>query len=339
MPKFELHSVKQDGTFLTMLPFNQLQGEFFLSKSNVLRWEMPYRHPNVTLDTVYPGKTEIRLYRDSKKIFEGPLWDCTPRSETSTMNCAAEDVSSYLDMRTVGWDLTYTNQHPTSIAWDLIHRTQLLTNGDLRITQGTLVPTMVMTQKYAKDEAIQISKAIEDFEKLQTGFEWQIDENRVFKTYARDTTPSNVTFEYGGMVTRYSIQLMGKWQASEIIARGAKGFVSQPIIDTAKRAEYGLRQKTVSNTSIKNLAVLNDFGQQNLNIRRDTRFIPHITIRTGGLSPFDGDIDYLQTARVIVDDGWVQMNQLMYIVGWQLTVRENDSETIGLYMNDLRETE
>lgn len=337
MPKFVLESRTKTGQYLATLPFNNLQAEFFLSKVNTMRWEMPYRHPNVTVDTMFPGKTEVWLLRDGVKIFEGPLWDCTPRSETSTMNCAAESVDSYLDMRTINDDLSYNGQHPTTICWNLINNSQGKTDGQLGITAGTLVPTVLTDQVYYKEEGIKISDAIEDFTKLITGFEWQIDMDRKFQTYERTVLPADVMFEYPGVVTRYSIQLMGKWEANEILARGAKGFVSQPIIDTAKRAEYGLKQLTVSDTNIKNITDLNDFGQQTLNIRRDTRFIPHITLRTGLLSPFDGEIGFLQSARVIVNDGWVQMNQLMYVVGWQLTVRKHDNETIVLFMNDLRE--
>lgn len=338
MAEFYLESRTRAGAYLMTLPFRDLQGEWFLSKPCQLRWSMPFRTDGLTTSNFYPGKTEIWLWRDGVKIFAGPLWDANPSSGDGQMSCASESIDSYLAFRRIVADTNFTNASRSDIAWNLINASQALTDGALNITRGTTIVTPNLTVKYKSAEGKYIYDAITDFAEDAYGFEWNIDPDRKFNTYSKGAgTPSRIRLEYGGNVNSYSIQAMGKWARNDILVLGHQSVVSQPVIDTAKRAEYGLRHLVESNTGLTTQTQLNGYAQRLLYMHRDTRYVPQLTVRSDSVNPFKGDITYLATAPIQINDYWVQIDQVMQCSGWQLTVGKNGQETFNLYMQDLRE--
>lgn len=338
MPNYTIESRTRDGQYLATLPYSNIQGEFFRNKPCAIRWNMPFRHPNVTKDTFFPGKTEIWVLRDNTKIFTGPVWDANPSSKSKNMTCGAEDVSSYLQRRRVMSDQIVT-AGKAQIAWSLIQHTQAQTDGSLGIIQGSLTSTPSIAYQLRATEGQYVWDAINDIVEMAESFDWDISPDRVFNTYARTIAPSNARLEYGGSVTSYGIQTMGKWAANDIYIKGNNTARSQITVDTAKRTEYGLRQWTDSKTAIKLQSDLNSYAEYQLLRRRDTRYVPNITCRSDAANPFKGDIGVGQTSRVLIDDGWVQIDQDMLVTGFQLTVGKNGNETFGFYMNDMRELE
>lgn len=336
MAEFILEARTRAGTYLATLPYRNLQGEWFRNKPCQIRWEMPYLNPNVTQETVFPGKTEVWLWRNGQKIFVGPLWDCNPSSSTKSMNCGAESIDSYLNMRRVVTNSSFTSTTRANIAWSLINASQALTDGALGITQGLMAITPAITVSYKASEGKIIYDIINDFSEQADGFDWEIDVNRAFNTYVRASTASRIRLEYGGNVLGYALQVMGKWAANDIFVQGYQGALSQITVDTAKRAEYGLRHLVESASNLTSQIQLNSFAAQLLKVHRDTRYVPQLQLGTT-INPFDGDIGYGQTAPVLIDDGWVQVNQVMQCSGWQLTVGKQGNETFNLYMQDTRE--
>lgn len=337
MAEYVLESRTRAGTYLATLPFRNLQGEWFRSKPCQLRWEMPYLHPNITPTTFYPGKTEVWLWRDGAKIFVGPAWDASPTSRTKSMSCSAESIDSYLAARRVVADTSFTGVTRANISWSLINSSQALTDGGLGITQGLMATTPAINVEYKATELKYIYDIIDDLAQQADGFEWEIDVDRVFNTYVRALTASRIKLEYGGNITSYSVQVMGKWAANDITVKGFQGALSQPVIDTAKRLEYGLRHYSENNSGLTTQTQLNSFAAQLLKSRRDTRYVPQLSLRSSAVNPFLGDIGFGQTAPILIDDGWVQVNQTMQCAGWQLTVGKHGQETIVLYMQDTRE--
>lgn len=338
MATYYMEARTRSGVYLGTLPFRNLQGEFWRNRPKQLRWDLPLYHPNVTRTSVDPGATEIWLLRNDVKVFVGPLWDATASSDERKITCSAESVESYLSLRRITNDLRYTGNRGAT-AWDLINRAQTGTDAGLGIIQGTINTTPSLTTSYLKNDGTVILDAIDGLSNdSDTGFDWEIDVNRAFQVYyPRPAVASRVRLEWGGAIHRYSVQVMGKWEANDIFVKGKDKLRSQPVIDTAKRAYYGLRQRVESNTNITAQVQLNNYAQRLLSLHRDPREIPQVGLRTSSVNPFEGDIWYGQTAPVVIDDGWVTYDQTMRCDGFQLTVGKNGSEIFTLYMSDLRD--
>jgi hypothetical protein len=312
-----------------------------MNKPKQLRWEMVNAGSGLSYSTFFPRKTEMWLYRNDILIFAGPVWNAVASSKENKISCDAQSVDSYLATRRIAADAKYTGTLG-STAWDLISDSQALTDGNLFITQGTLVaagsPSASVT--YAASEGKYIYDAIDDLSGGDSGFDWEITANRVFNEYyPRLSGNARVRLEYGGNVTGYSLQVMGQYEANNVIVKGPDGTISAPVIDTAKRAEYGLSHYVGSNTGLSSQSLLNNYASMVLMQRRDARVIPQVSVRSSTINPFDGDITFGQVAPLIIDDGWAQFNDNMRCGGFQLTVGKHGEETFVLYMNDLREVE
>jgi hypothetical protein len=222
----------------------------------------------------------------------------------------------------------------------LINTTQGLTDGSFGITQGTLVaggsPSGTVT--YAAKEGKVISDALGDLSAGDTGFDWEVTPNRVFNEYyPRIQGNAKVRLEYGGNVTGYSLQVMGKYEANWIQVQGPDNSISSPVIDAGRRVTYGLRDHVESNTALKSAAALQAYANQVLQLRRDPRIVPQIGVNSTLINPFNGDISIGQQTPLVINDQWAQFNQNMRLGGFQLSIGKHGEETFVLYLNDLRE--
>lgn len=339
MPEWSLESRDVTGKYLGTLPFRNLQGEFFLNKPDQIRWTMPLHGLNMTTAQFYPGKTEVWLWRDGVKVFVGPVWDANLSTKDNTMNCSAEGLESYLWQLNIISDVKYSTTYG-QMAWNLINTVQGLTGGNYGIVNGGLVSGGAPsgTVKYAGNEMIVIGDAITDLSNMDTGFDWQIDVNRNFvEYYPRLSGNANVRLDYGGNVTGYSLQVMGKYEANYVKIQGPDNTISSASIDTTMRSQYGLRMYVESQTGMKSAAQLNGYAALTLKRRRDVRLVPQVSIRSQDVNPFNGDISFGQIAPLFIDDEWTQFNQNMRLDGFQLTLGKHGEETFVLYLNDLRE--
>lgn len=334
-----MESWTRGGQYLATLPYRNMQGEFWWNQPKQLRFELPLHHPAITRTNVDPGKTEIRLFRDNVHKYTGPLWNATASSHDAKITCDSMSLESYLQVRRNDQDLRYSAQGGHLIMWDLINRAQTGTDAALGFVQGTLQAAPNRTISYLKNDTKMFDELTNDLAAdTDTGFDWEIDHLRRLQIYyPRPSSVSKARLEWGGVVTGYSVQVQGLYEANNIVVKGDEKIMSTVVVDTAKRAEYGLRQYTEQNSGMKTVAAANDYASRLLRLRRDVRETPQVALRSPVVNPFDGDIYMGQTAPVIIDDGWTQFNEIMRCDGFQFTIGKHGSEIIVLYMTDLRE--
>lgn len=339
MAEWRLESWTRSGSRNAILPFRNLQGEFWRNKPKQVRFELPLYHPLVTRANVDPGKSEIKLVRDNTVVYTGVLWNATAGSSDRKLTCDSESLESYLWQRVLTQDLRYSAVAGGVVMWDLINRAQTGTDANLFITQGTIQAAPTRTISFLKNDLLVFGDIVTDFANdADTGFDWEIDQNRQLQVYSpRPATASRSKLLWGGAIVSYSVQVQGKYEANSIWVAGHEAVRSSNLLDTAKRAEYGLRDFTDTNDSMRTIAAANDYAQRLLDLRRDVRETPQLVIKPGTVNPFDGDIWPGQTAPVVISDGWTQFNETMRCDGFQFTVGKHGTETIVLYMNDLRE--
>lgn len=339
MAEWRMESRSVTGAYLATLPFRNLQGEFFMNKPDQIRWTMPLHGSNINTNQFYPGITEVWLLRDDAKVFVGPVWDANLSTKDNTMNCSAEGLESYLWQLNIISDVEYATTFG-QMAWNLINTAQGLTGGNYGITNGGLVAGGAPsgTVKYAGAEMLVIGDEITNLSEMSTGFDWEIDVNRAFKEYyPRLSGAANVRLEYGGNVTGYSLQVMGKYEANYVKIQGPDNSISSPSVDTTARGKYGLRMYSESQTGMKSLTQLNGYAALVLKRRAEARVIPQVAVRSQDVNPFVGDITFGEVAPLVIDDEWTQFNQNMRLDGFQLTLGKHGEETFVLYLNDLRE--
>lgn len=339
MADFRLEARTRTGSYLATLPFRNLQGEFWRNRAKQIRFELPLHHPVVTRTNVDPGKTELQLFRNNTRIYTGVLWNVTASSGDAQLSCDSESLESYLEKRRIDADLRYSAQPGGNIAWDLVNRAQTGTDAALGFTSGTIQVVPNRTVSYLRSELLYYYDVVTELaDDSQSGFDWEIDDQRRLQIYyPRPQTASRSKLIYGGVVTGYSLQVQGKYAANDVVIRGDEAIRSTTLIDTTRRAQYGLRQYGERNSNLKTIAVANDYAQRILNLRRDVRQTPQVSLRTQDLNPFEGDIWFGQTASVVINDDWTQYNQTMRCEGFQLTIGKHGNETIILYMTDMRE--
>lgn len=336
---WRLESREMDGTYLAPIKFRNLQGEFYMNRKQI-RFEIPLSSSRLNYTTFFPRKHEIWGYRNDELVFAGPLWDVTASSKENKLSCYAAGIESYFDTRLASVvDRAYSNTLG-NICWQLINSTQALTNGNVLVTRGLAVPGYApsMTWKYSWKELATLTDVHNELADSDIGFDWEITPQRVYNQYwPRIMSNSNTRLEYGGNVTSFSLQAMGKYEANTVIVKGAEGIVSSWAIDTTKRSEFGLSHYSASETSIKSQALLNAHAAMLLKLRRDARMVPSLTMRSDVINPFAGDIKYGQIAPVVIDHYWAQVNQPMRLMGFQITVGKQGNETFNLYLSDMRE--
>lgn len=337
MAEYVLESRTKSGTYLATLPFRDMQGEFYYSKTRALRWTMSLTSLNkLTTTELYPAKTEVWLWRNGVKIFVGPLWDMNISTNDHKCTFMAEDISSYFEKRRVGSADTLTGNFG-DIAWSLINTSQQLTNGNLFITRGTTA-SAGPSGSYTPTLNTQLDNALADIYEGDNGFDWVITSDRVYNQYyPRIQSRANVRLEYGGNVASYSINIQGKYTGNDVVTVGKDKTFSSIVTDTNSQAIYGLMQHVGELTSTDNLVLLNDYNAGLLTLRATPKDIPQVVLKTTAVNPLDGDISYGQLVRTVIQDGWVQYDRDMRCTGFQLTVGKHGTEKFNLYLNDLRE--
>lgn len=336
MAEYVLESRTKSGAYLATLPFRDLQGEFYYSKTRALRWTMSLTSLNsFTINDFYPANTEVILYRDGVKIFTGPLWDINISKNDSKATFMAEDLSSYFDRRRISTPVAMADT-TCNMAWQMIAASQAEPNGNLGITRGTVGASPAGT--FTPELHMMLDKALESVYEGENGFDWVITADRIYNQYyPRIQSRANVRLEFGGNVASYSINIQGKYTANDVVTVGKNKTFTTAAKDTNSQAVYGLMQHVQSFTSTDNLPLLENYNAGVLALRAAPKDIPQLVLRTPEVNPFANDVTYGQVVRTVIDDGWVQYDRDMRCTGFQLTVGKHGNEKFNLFLNDLRE--
>lgn len=334
MPDYKVESRTRDGIYLATLPYRDLQGEFRFNTTQEVRFSMnKIDIDSFTANEVEAGRTEIRVYRNDVLIFVGPLWNLTINSDQS-VSLMAQDLSSYFLKRKVDVDTTIADTFG-NVAWSLIQTSQAKTDGGLGITRGVAVPANAPSGTYKVTANKMINEILEEISAGDNGFDWYFSTDRKYNQYyPRLQRLSEARLEYGSTIKSYSVQHQGLYESNTVIAVGKDSLVSPPMIDATMRTKYGLREFVASNTSLTTQSSVNNLASATLDLRREIN--KQVQITTDSVNPFDL-LQYGDLIRTIINDGYVQIDQNMRYVGFQLTVGKHGDESFTLYLNDLRE--
>lgn len=336
MAEYVIESRTRSGQYLATLPFRDLQGEFFFSKTREIRFTMAKSTLNdFTEADLYPGRTEIVLRRNGVNIFCGPLWNLNVGTSEGKASLMAQDLSSYFNKRAIQTTErligTYGN-----IAWSMIATQQARNYGNLGITRGTAVPSngpsgylKVTRGDNVYDKLVEVSDG-------SNGFDWVFDVNRVYhQYYPRISSRAPIRLEYGGNIQGFSNAIQGMYTGNDVMTVGKDGVVSNNVVDTNSKQVYGIMDHVEDQTGIDNINLLDAHSGRALSRRQVPYKTPTIVLNSNMINPLEGDIGFGQVVTVVIDDGYTQYNNDLRCEGFQVSYGKSGNETFVLYTSDV----
>lgn len=340
MADYRIETRLRSGEYVATLPYRNIQFEQFLNKPGGLRFALPLYHDAVTPQTLIEGLHETWVYKNDQLIFAGPLWDVTPTSQNKSISCAASTLEDYLDVRRINMNVT-KSQDQVDHAWELITHTQDRTGGQLYITRGTAQTGVTRERTWSTYDGKYILEAIQDMSEEEDGFDFYITPDRKFHCfYPRPRRNVGLTLTYPTTIRRYSVNKMGKWLRNDILVQGPDP-VYKTAVDTASRNKYGLREHVAAYKDASNVNQVTKRAGKIRDDRRRPRYNYSVSIDTTVIDIFDDAIiKFGDVIKLEIQDGhYVDVAESFRYVGHQVTVSEQGSESVVLYLNDLREVE
>ena len=223
-----------------------------------------------------------------------------------------------------------------AIAWDLIETSQLKTNGDLGITEGTIATTQDRTRTYNNQN---IMEAIINLSDVINGFDFEITNDKVFNVYTvkgTDLTDSLI-LEYGRNLQTVSIDedftepcnnaiVLGEVIDGEELTR-----VDRP--DTTTQAKYKLREMVLSADNVIDEDTLNEKGDAMLYKYKE----PLIKVT---FEVIRGTVDITQFSlgdliRLIIKKGCYNIDSNYRIFEWTVNHEDDNTEKLSLILGEL----
>ena len=223
-----------------------------------------------------------------------------------------------------------------AIAWDLIETSQLKSNGNLGITEGTIATTQDRTRTYNNQN---IMEAIVNLSDVINGFDFEITNDKVFNVYTvkgTDLTDSLI-LEYGRNLQTVSIDedftepcnnaiVLGEVIDGEDLSR-----VDRP--DTTTQAKYKLREMVLSADNVIDENTLNEKGDAMLYKYKE----PLIKVT---FEVIRGTVDITQFSlgdliRLIVKKGCYNIDSDYRIFEWTVDHESDNTEKLSLILGEL----
>lgn len=338
MATYWLETRTRLGAFVAKIPFNNLQFEIGFNGPSGIRWTSPMYHEQITTANISAGLHEIAVMRNGTCIAAGPIWDITVSTDAKALTCSAQSLEDYLDVRLVR-GVSYTTQDQGDIAFNLISLSQVLTNGDLGFTAGTITTGVTRSIEYKTYDNKYILEAIQDFAELDDGFDfWIAPATRVFNAiYPRPATDRSLHLVYPQHISSYAVTYYGKYLRNRVVVQGPDpAYVV--ATDTTSLTTYGLREY---GDALKDASTQNDLTAYTghlRDLRKDVKAYPTIVLRGQYLNIFDPTIlTFGDKVKVTIQDGYVNIDTQFRYKGAQVTVNKSGDETIVMYTQDLRE--
>ncbi len=318
--------------------------ELYLNKSGAAGFTLSTKDPKATGDLLLLGNKELYIYRAGTLVWGGELSyrRVDLADEREQVMVTAKGFFELLAKRLAGSAASprvFSNTDAGTIAWTLINESQIQTDGDFGITQGTIATSKNRDRTY---EYKSIKDAIEGLSSLniKEGFDFEVGADKKFTVFypRRGRDRNDIVFEWGkNIVSFYEIQdatdmanrviVLGEGQGTEMktVTRNA---------DATVQSQYKIREKLLMHKDVKETVTLNDHGDKELSLRQVQQQIVGLTTK-GNLEPALGAYTLGDSVRVKVNHGLVSIDQLFRIYGIRVTIDDQDDENIDLIFNPI----
>jgi hypothetical protein len=245
------------------------------------------------------------------------------------------DWFEQLASRYTGSSKVFTGVDAGEIAWTLINDSQGLTDGDLGITEGTIEATQNRDRTYYNQN---IADAITNLSNVINGFDFEINNSRVFNVYTFigvDRSDS-IILEYGVNIKSIKITEDFSKPVNQAIILGDSGDPLDPLrverVDAALRALYKLREGLSNESTVSEPATLNDKGDAI--IQKYGLPLVKVSMDIVRLTPTIVDFALGDIIRLKVQSGLYDIDDQYRIFEWQVDYGADNTEKLTLVLGD-----
>lgn len=281
---------------------------------------------------LYPQKTEVKVYLNGEALFGGIIAtvNSSYQKDGKSLSCSADSYIQYFSRRFV--NKVYTNTDRSAIAWDAIDTVQSVANGDLGVTQGSLVS--IFNSDLTCD-----FRDVKSIVQLYTyavpaTYDFEITPDKVFNTYDRlGSDRPDIELVYPGNVDSVGVPRSSDSLANKVIGLGA-GIGVERLQTIKENSESQVTYRVVESkamfNSVERLNTLEENTEGVLLESYETLVIPNVKPRQGEINLNEvkvGDsIRFMMLGQRYDDD----VNGMFRIYNIKVTVDENSNQDITL---------
>lgn len=281
---------------------------------------------------LYPAKTEVKVYRNGIIKFGGIIStvDTSYQENGATTSVSADSYVQYFAKRYLVKSYTATDR--SAIAWDAINTVQLVTNGSLGITQGTLatIYSSDLTADYQDVKSIIMNYTTY----APVTYDFEITPDKVFNTYTRlGSDKPEVELVYPQNIVSIKVPRSSDTLYNKIIGLGSGiGVERLESIkkDATSQLTYRVQESKQLFNSVSVQSTLDDNTQGYLDQSLGVLELPEIVVNGSEI-----DLDTLvvgDSVTVRIDGSTMcdDVDGLYRIYTMDISVSENNQETITL---------
>jgi len=330
-----------------MIPYRNLQMTFFLgSQGATLTMDVSFRKLGLTFANFYPGKHEIWVW-DAKvpsfPIFAGPITQLSANSTNGTISVNASDPLWYLSRRVLFSQVFYSGK-PEAAMQDLLSKANTASPTGIvgHIDQNG---TQNIAAMFGQGEVNDFATYFGQLQTMGDGIDYYIrndgsggSNDRWLHMWGgkKGSTPGNLPLGLNypsEVLPAYSLQLIATGIANVVIVVGQGSVASfGTAYNSSKITEYNYKYDLATDSNQNSTSTLNQQAAQVLKQVQSTQQVPSITIRSEYYNPFV-DFDLGDKFHVRIDDDYVQIDQVIRCIGFQMTVDPNDDIVTNIYTN------
>ena len=281
--------------------------------------------------------TDIRIKREGKYLIGANVikfgYSPTNASVDMTVSC-----TGYLNFfKTQYVDIAYTNEDQGDILWGVVAQVQGKSGANYGITRGANTSRLMkrdrnQTRKNVKDFMIQMSNVI-------NGPDFEFTPDKKFNSYdAIGSYRPDIRLVYPRNVDSFDFERAGDALYNYIYAIGSgngEDAIQTYSEDSTSQSERYRREYIATFNSVEREATLQENSDGVLDLSKDVRELPKVTLHDGVLDLNDvgiGDTIFLELQRFL---------SIKHIKGFyrieriECSVDDNDAETVSITFDDL----
>lgn len=349
------------GTIREELPLQQVTVTDRLKAPSTLQASIPFRHPKATRANLNTETTMLIATRDDVVQFAGPLLDIQLSENAELLSLQCEDMWNFVRRRRLRsrQGMTYaTGANSTMIRFtgvdqfriveDLIDHMQSISGGDLGITVAyDALSGVARDRTYYVGDRKMIGEAVEELSNVQNGFDWALEVGgtvdnlthtlRLHHPMRGRNTGFVLSWDGGTTMLGMSVHESSRQRAQAFFAVGAgegERQITSSVQDPNLLGVLPLVEASGSWIDVSVQATLNAHANRELQLNKRASILPSFTLNPDA-EPRWGTYLVGDTVRVVVDDGWVQIDGFYRIVGRSLAVDEDGVETSKVELAEL----
>lgn len=333
MPSYvvEVHDRLGNNTIVSSLPYDQLQFGWELNGPGFADMSVSMWQSEATYANLEPVRRTIYIKRDGTLVWSGPIWNLDANTGDGVVRITASGWISWLDKRLIAATQNYNGVDQFDIAWDLINYTQNLANGNLGITRGAEADSGINRDlRYQWYERRIIGEVIPELAAMSDGFDYDIDQNKVFHMYyPRRGSAIGTPFVLDTNVHNIYELFDGRTLASEVHGMGGgseKTTCIAVVSDATSLNDYGLVQEAYDFGDLKKYADLTKRADRYLNLHKATTRQPQFSAVTG--SPAVGTFNVGDTGTITAVAGFFNVNATYRIINIEVHVDNTGVEVV-----------